>query len=88
LIDIKNIDFCELLKSGSVLSVIKNQINEAQKYYSFLPFNCPVKIGKYYGNSTLIDLPDPKVMTRQEILAFQKVNSSKNLENLFKFVFT
>jgi hypothetical protein len=44
-----------------------------REHFHEMPEGCPIKPGKYYENVTLIDIPNPKTATPEQIIASQKV---------------
>jgi hypothetical protein len=69
-----DVNACDYFHHSSGIPIIKRYIDNAKKSCPFLPSECPFKVGKYYGNQTIANLPDPKTMTHEEVLKFQKVN--------------
>jgi hypothetical protein len=46
-------DYCEGMKFGTFFPYLKNRIEIAQAKLPNLPFDCPIKKGKYSGNFTV-----------------------------------
>jgi hypothetical protein len=71
-----NIDACLLFRLGSINTMVSGGIMYLTGKIPFIPTKCPLKPGKFYSNTTVTNLPDPKTATREEIVNYQRVEKS------------
>jgi hypothetical protein len=73
LVKVPDIDACAIFKSGSMKTMVKDFAMFMMAHFPWIPTKCPLKPGKFYGNFTVNDFPDPKTAPREEIVKFQQV---------------
>jgi hypothetical protein len=73
LIRVPDIDVCSVFSSESSYTMVKEFITFVLKKVYWIPTKCPLIPGKFYGNQTILDNPDPKTASREEIVKFQQV---------------
>jgi hypothetical protein len=78
LLRVPDIDACSLfgLKLGN--KIVKELAIHIKDKFLWIPTKCPLKPGKFYGNRTILDNPDPKTVSREEIIKFQQVANSNS----------
>jgi hypothetical protein len=69
-----DIGACSLFEMESKVTLVKYSMNHVAGKISWIP-------GKFYGNQTILEFPDPKTASREEDVKFQQVESSGSCLN-------
>jgi hypothetical protein len=72
IIHFQDLNVCNFKESAAKFPVIGLFVDDL-KQHSFVSLECPMKVGKYYGNATLVDIQDNKKKSIDDVLAQKKV---------------